>query len=233
VDLSRLTHIVPILVAATAMTAAAAPCPRYGLEPVVLTADAAKVTPDGGMVVGVEPKAGGEDVTGEIAVQPAWRFSIAGKPVKPKVDVIAPGLAVYRPPASSTAIVLENGKGTRVGQATVAAVPDTLPAPRVRTVVVTTTRGVKHPSTRVEVDLDGNPPATALALVLVGADGRAIMWGTPAGTSQVVVYDTHGGCTTFPNGTTLPSGGDRVTAFWVDTAGRRSPATPKLIVTQN
>lgn len=218
-----------ILVGAT--PAAAEPCPVFGLEPVVQTPMGATIASDGGFVVGARSRPGHDVGTGEIAVQPDWKLRAGGAVARPKVDVLAPGLAVYRLPAKATDATLEDGKGKVLGKATVVpGAPTTMAAPRIKTIVAGKTGG-KHPTTFVTAMLDGAAPKDALALVITDGAGVARSWGAVMpGTDRVFVIDNHQGCGTFPNGTQLSNPGDTLVAFWVDVRGHRSPTTPKLIV---
>ncbi len=76
------------------------------------------------------------------------------------------------------------------------------------------------------------PPKDATVLVLADAKGTALAWGqvTPGGT-LVTVYSTQGGCVSeFPDGTVVAQPGDKVVAFWIDGAGRRSPSSAAVTV---
>lgn len=223
--------LVTAIVAATSTTAASEPCPVFGLEPVVRTPQGGTIASDGGFVVGTRSRPGNDVGKGEIAVQADWKIRAGSVRSTPKIDVLAPGLAIYRLPAKATDVVLEDGKGKVVGKATVVpGAPTTLAAPRIKTILSGRTGG-RHPTTFVTAELDGAPPNEALALVLTDAAGVARSWGfVPPGGKEIPIFDNHQGCGTFPNGTVQSRPGDVVVAYWVDTRGHRSPTTPKIIV---
>jgi hypothetical protein len=201
-----------ILVGATPV--AAEPCPVFGLEPVVHTPMNATLASDGGFVVGTRSRPGKDVGTGEIAVQADWKVRARGATAKPLVDVLAPGLAIYRLPAKATEATLEDGVGKVVGKAKIVpGAPTTMAAPRIKTIVAGRTGG-KHPTTFVTAMLDGAPPADALALVVTDTAGVARAWGAAiAGVDRVAVIDNHQGCGTFPNGTQLSNPGDTLVAY--------------------
>jgi hypothetical protein len=213
-----------LLVAAPSI--ARADCDFSGLVPQVLPTDA-KVPADGGVLVAAQPKGGSALGSGDVTVQRGWRFR--GIKASPTIDVLAPGLAVYRLPAGDGSIVLEDDK-----QAAVATVTPTkekrarLAAPKVKAITF------QHPVSRrvmdqVVVELDGEPPAEAAALVIADAKGAPRSWGRVSGRS-VTAYASHS-CIALPNGTVMSKAGDQVVVYFVDNVGRKSDPTKPIAVT--
>ena len=210
----------------SAPSIAAGDCAFSGLAPQVLAAEAS-VPPDGGILVGALPKPDGSLDPGDAAVQRGWRFR--GVKAKPTIDVLAPGLAVYRLPASDVSVVLENDK-----QAVVATTRGTkdkrapLAAPKVKAISYQ-----QHVSRRmteqVIVELDGEPPPNAVALVIADAKGTPRSWGRINGRA-VTAYASHS-CIALPNGTVGSKTGDQVILYFVDGAGRKSDATKPIAIT--
>ena len=78
--------------------------------------------------------------------------------------------------------------------------------------------------------LDGAPPKDVVAIVAVDAKGKAISWGRVSGT-KLHVYANQT-CELVTPGTVEPKAGDKVTLFWVDHMGRKSPATRPIGITK-
>jgi hypothetical protein len=184
----------------------------------------AKVPTGGGLMVttgpdgGPKPKGGGWN-----PVNAAWRFRSGGTLHVPDIELLAPGLAIYRLPKGVRSAELVDGK-TVLGKLTVTADKVALlPAPKVKKLHQTTSYERKGNSTRMVAELVGEPPAGAVALVV--ADAKvARSYGAVGKHHTVVVYDHHP-CTQDPTGTVLSSDGDQLRLYWLDQAGRASPAT--------
>lgn len=203
---------------------AAADCAMMGLAPQVLTAPDAALATDGGVVVASMSVERGHLADGDVAIQPAWRFVAASGTLRPAIQSLAPGLAVYRTTTAEPVELRDGAGGVRI-EVTRAGEQPRLAAPKVKTLrydAPISRRSVQ----RVEVTLDGEPPPGALALVLADAKGRPRSWGTVAGT---VLYPyNQRACDAMPNGTIPSRTGDRVTLFWVDAHGRKSASTRPL-----
>jgi len=205
---------------------AAADCALMGLVPKVLSAPEAVLAADGGIVVGAVSEDRGPLQSGDIAVQPAWRFVVPKGTITPAIESLAPGLAVYR--ASTDTLVLENDQAETLAKATrTADKRPKLAAPKVKTIkydAPISRRSIQ----RVEVKLDGAAPAGVIALVLADAKGKPKSWGPAAGT---VFYPyLQRDCFVLPNGTVPSKKGDKVTLFWVDEHGRKSGLTKPLTI---
>ena len=217
----RALAIVAILVPATVH----ADCAMWGLAPKVLTPANGIVATDGGIVVAAVAEARADLAPGDPAVQGGWRLRIGGSLVKPPIDKLAPGLAVYRAAvANSYKLELEDDKHAVVASVRPARVAgDALAAPKLRRVWFETLT-VKRGGTRVGVELDGAVPTRAVALVLADAQGTPRSWTLVDGSATLYPYLT-GDCRALPNGTLPSKAGDKVTLFWVDDAGRKSAAS--------
>jgi hypothetical protein len=220
----RALAIAAILVPATAH----ADCAMWGLAPKVLTPANGVVASDGGIVVAAVAESRGDLAPGDAAVQTGWRLRVGGSLVKPPIDKLAPGLAVYRAAvANSYKLELEDEKHAVV--ATVRPARDggdALAAPKLRRVWFDKLTG-KRGGTRVGVELDGGTPAHAIALVLADAQGTPRSWALVDGSPTLYPYVT-GDCRALPNGTIPSKPGDKVTLYWIDDAGRKSPASKPI-----
>jgi hypothetical protein len=222
-------HRLVILIALLAPLRAHADCALVGLKPSVLTPAASDVPLDGGIVVGAMPEPEGKLEQGDAAVQASWRIRAGNDVVKPPIESIAPGLAVYRV-AVANVWKVELVDGARSVLATIRTTRSAgaaLAAPKVKKIWYETNHS-RHASDQIRVELDGTVPAGAVALVLADDKGVARSWGTPS-QAPLVVYGTRG-CEPMPNGTTPTRTGDKVALFWLDAGGRRSPATKTLTI---
>lgn len=205
--------------------AASADCALVGLVPKVLTKPDAVLAPDGGVVVGAVSADRGPLDSGDIAVQPSWKFVVPMGTITPAIDSLAPGLAVYR--TSADTVELKDAGGTSLVKVTRTGKRDKLAAPKVKSLrfdAPISRRSIK----RVEVTLDGAAPAGAIALVLADAKGAPKSWTLVAG--SVFYPYLQRDCVALPNGT-VPSGkGDKVTLFWVDEHGRKSAFTKPMTI---
>jgi hypothetical protein len=210
--------------------AAAEPCPMFGLESKVLKEDAT-VSREGGVVVGELPAMLGGDKKPS-PDRSKWTLRVKGKASSATPAVLAPGLVVYRPPATTAPFEVLDALGKRVGKAKVMTKEaELLPAPGVKAIVSGESRS-RHPSVFVTVELSAAPPKEAIALVVGPAKGPAHAWGAAfPEASSLTVYSTQGGCISmFPDGTVISQPGDRLVAFWVDAYGRRSRVSPMVVV---
>ena len=201
----------------------------YGLAPKVLTPAGTVVPGDGGIVVAAVAEQRGKLDPGDAAVRPDWRLRVGSDVIKPPIATIAPGLAVYRVAvANAYDAKLEDG-----AHAVVATVKparrggDALPAPRFKRIWYAEQHS-RHGNSAVSVELDGEAPAGAIALVLADAHGVARSW-TRTGGLVLSPYSSPD-CVALPNGTIPSKDGDRVTLFWLGADGRVSPATPPIAI---
>lgn len=226
----RLAVVAALLAAASVPRAAAGDCAFVGLTPKVITPADTVVPGDGGIVVAAMPDGHGQLAPGDAAVR-SWKLRIGGDTVKPPVDVIAPGLAVYRVAAANVfkvELVTETGEVVATVKAS-RTTGEALPAPSIKRARFERV-GNRHVSQHVAVELAGARPAHVVALVLADAKGTPKSWTTIAdATTEIFPYNARD-CQALPNGTTPTKSGDTVTAFWVDAGGRRSPASKPIVV---
>jgi hypothetical protein len=208
---------------------ASAKCAPSSLRAAVLTPKDSALAAGGGIVVAAESFFDdGHIAAGDVAVQKDWRFRSGKDRFVPKIDVIAPGLAVYRPNSTAGSIQLEDGKQTLLVTTRAAKdAPPVLGAPAVKQVISRQWRGRK-PSTEVVVTLDGAAPATAVAIIAYDAKGKALSFGAVT-KDELLVYSQHR-CETLPDGTTEPAAKQRITLAWVDASGRVSPKSKPIVV---
>ena len=205
---------------------AEAKCAMSHLRPQVLTTQASA---GGGIVVATEQVPYDVKDEGD-AVQPTWKLQIGGATSVPKIDVIAPGLAVYRLPAAAGDATLLDGTTVIAKVTTIRTQPVQLVAPKVKGVRHEKTVG-RRSSAYTIVALDGAVPAGVVAMVLADTKGKARSFGlVEAGAKEITVY-AHGRCGVVPNDSVESKPGDKVTLFWVDASGRVSPATKAVTVT--
>jgi hypothetical protein len=154
-------------------------------------------------------------------VNKKWKFKLANKrAIPPKAKLIAPGLAVLTLPKGIDAAVLVDGE-TRVAELDTIGDEPSLDEPRVRSITQSSTGG-KAPTTRVTVEIVGQAPRTAVAIVLANEDGEPITFGMIDPGKPLVAFETKE-CSLLPEGTVEPTVGMKVKAFWVDQFGRVSP----------
>lgn len=215
-----------LLIAASIPAQAAADCALVGLVPKVLTKPDAVIAADGGIVVGAVSEDRGPMESGDIAVQPTWKFVVPKGTITPAIETLAPGLASYR--ASYEVLELHDDKGATLAKVDKIADPRAkLDAPKVKTIKYDAPMS-RRSVVRIEVTLHGAPPAGVIALVLADAKGTPKSWGPASG---AVFYPyLQRDCLTLPNGTIPSRKGDKVTLFWVDGSGRKSAFTKPMTI---
>jgi hypothetical protein len=196
-----------------------AKCARQGLT--------VEVLPDasGGAIVmhsttHVESK-WGKDVT-------TWTLRVDGDNVEPVIEVLAPGLSVYRLPRGAKVGELVDGTTTLAKVTAVTAKP--LPAPKVKAVQhqLPVHRG-KRGSTRTTVAITGSVPTDAVAIVITDAKGTPLSYGQITAGEPLEPY-FHQRCGVLPNGTIEPTVGVAVRLFWVDKYGQASAKSAAIKV---
>lgn len=228
--------LVAFVVSAVGSTAMAGPCPIYPLGPSVSTVASAEIPPGGGVRVSLsELREAG--TSGELE-QKSWRFVEGGKSIAPVIRILAPGLAVYEPPAGTTPIKLVDGKRDLVVVRRVASAP-TLAAPAVTSIVHTDSPGTgpRSSSSDVQVLLTGDRPDGAVAIILYVTDGKtdtAATWSTAFGYTgprgAIEVYRSPDRCRTQIPGLRETPAGTRVKVAWVDVGGRIGAKSRDFVV---
>lgn len=195
-----------------------------GLAPSIASPSGFDLPADGGIVVG----AFGADVplpTGDPAVQTGWRIRTDGGRETPRIVTLAPGLVVYRASTRAGRIELEDERGESLAwvRATNRKRP-VLAAPDATAAEVVFGGG----TVRIGVELATKAPKEAIALVLADRNGTPRSWSlVQRGSTKQHAY-AQNRCQVVPNGSVLSQAGEQVTFFWVDRAGRVSPASKPI-----
>ncbi len=194
-------------------------CGFVGLDAQVVSSPDRVIPGDGGILVAAMRGHGHSDK--DVADQPTWRFQSGGTSTEPRRTTLAPGLVVYHARQDGTVSLVER-------DGTVRASAFFTRRPRARLAAPVVSWVVRAPD-RVDVllGLAKNPPVDAIAIVVVGKDGKARSWDflDPESTIQRVYKQR--GCELAPPGTLPSNAGDEVTFFYVDADGRASaPSKP-------
>ncbi len=223
------------LVIASTPPAVAGPCAIRPLVPHAMTANGTELPPGGGVVVALGDSAAWDAPAQPDLTKTGWSFVDGGKSIKPVIRILAPGLAVYEPPAGTTTVKLSDGTRTLATHPRTAAKP-VLPAPEVTAVDVTRSLPVgPRQSARdtVTAQLTGDRPVTAVAVILFAA-GKPASWTSafayagPKG--PIELWHTAGRCETQIPGLVATRAGTKVTIAWVDASGRIGAISKELVV---
>ena len=159
-------------------------CARVLLAPQLITHAADPIPAGGGVLIGFTETTddSAETFAGhDPAMNADWTLVVGKRKTRPRLEQLAPGLAVYRPGAlrgtRPTQVVLRDGKGAKVGAFSASSRADaaSLPAPSVKrvtstavaqdkgrwrgTVTTTVVRGGQEPRPAGEVNSDFDNPA--------------------------------------------------------------------------
>jgi hypothetical protein len=210
------TLVVASLVART--PDADAKCAQQFLSPMVLS-DA----PNGAIVMlrSSQHRGTREDIV-------KWTLRVDGKDVAPVIEVLAPGLSVYRLPKGVAAGELTDGT-TTLAKITASATTKPLPAPKLKAVHHAGSDNGRSRSARTTVSIIGDTPADAIAIVITDAKGKALSYGHLTYGAGLDPY-YHGRCGVLPNGTVEPTVGQMVRIFWVDKYGQASAKSAPIKV---
>jgi hypothetical protein len=222
-------RVVAFIVVALASRSAASDCKSAGLVTRVLTPTGAVVPGDGGIIVAAVNDWNAPLPKGDVAVQATWRLRIGSDVVKPPIEVIAPGLAIYRVAvANAFKAELVNDKQEVVASVRPARGGDRpLPAPQVTRAFYERV-GTKHGGERVGIEIGTAVPANAVALVIADANGTPRSW-TALDVPGLFPYRSMD-CQSLPNGTLPTKTGDKIMTFWLDAGGRKSAPSKPIIV---
>ncbi len=213
--------------------------PSYG--GLVLTTRNTFLPTDGGILVGWTYDTNAVPTpSGDASDQPTWRMIANKKSVKDKAKIkltriaLAPGLSMYRLPAAVGKLTLTNGKGKVLGTFSddPTADPNTMPAPALASIQLSSTPNFRGSSQHVQANISAAPPAQAVAVIVyvVGKTKAA-----PVAVSFVRIPDTHdtlmnievfedaGHCGILQPGSRSPLAQEKVALAWVDAFGRLSP----------
>jgi hypothetical protein len=209
----RLAVVASVLVTSAA---SAGPCAMILNKPAVLTPDGTAIESGGGIVVALMMDRGYDPAHdhGEVA---AWRL---GDGSTPGLRNVAPGLDVAATTGNTT--LVDASKQVLVHVAGQPAKANAvLPAPRIGSLVRDAPVNARRPYVSTQATLTGDPPATAVALVVYASDGKtARSWGRVTPNEKAVVVYASGSCTTMIPNTVDSNAGDTVKLGWLDTSGR-------------
>lgn len=163
---------------------------------------------------------------------PDWRFRVLNKIVRPRVVVLAPGLAIYHPPPlPGDEVVLEDTDHQLMARAQRVFSIEAPLEPPAPAKVTSTNRGRY---TQVIASFPRKIPAAARVLVVTRVDApRAapIAWAFVApSASEATVWHSPYGCDEHVTGWLEPKVGYRVVLTWVDDAGRVSEPSKPLTI---
>ncbi len=199
-----------------------------GLKPSVLTPAGAMVAPDGGLLVGAIDADDDELEAGDPASQAGWRLRLGSRVASPTLVPLAPGLVLYKLPAATKEAQLIDDKRAVIGSVTVGP-KAALGAPKIKKITHDSVRG-RRPVGRVTVELTGPAPDDAVAIVLADAKGKPRSWGKVVNKGGTLRAFERGRCRVLANETVESKPGDRITVFWVDASGRKSPLSAITVV---
>ncbi len=221
-----------VLVMLAAARAHAGDCADSGLVATVLTPANTTIDQEGGIVVGLIDSPTARDIP-DLANTP-WRFHEGKGRDKPKVTLLAPGLAVFAPKAFEKAMDLEDANQKALVHvafefATYLDMPvDAAPKLTAATMATTVTRRSTDYTTTIK--LAAPAPANAIALIVLDAKGVATSWGRIApGATAIVVWRSFP-CHGEAKGTVGARHGDKVSVEYVNTQGHRSLPSASITV---
>jgi hypothetical protein len=195
---------------------------------------------DGGVLVGYTYTTEATQFEAPASNDPSdvtWTASDHKKPVAMTRTALAPGLSVYRPPATATAFTLTNKKGTQVGVFThdVTGTPVALASPKPKAVKVESEHDFRSSKTSATLQLTAAPPAEAVAIIVysVGPTGNtAVTFADLPDTHDKLtsfgIYSSGGHCSTDVPGTGYIAAGSKLVFAYVDTFGRLSATSTPI-----
>lgn len=222
------TLVLVALLASPARSAFAGACATPDIPTTPLTKAGTELAKGGGVVVSTE----------DATKPPKWRFTSGDKKVDAKPRAIGAGLVVLEPPAGG-AWTLVNDKGAAVVAVKHAAAEvKPLAAPKLVSITRESMTGRRGTYVTIDVLVDGAPPASAVALVVLDDKGAVRSFGsarlTDTAAKQVAInVFRSGSCTVTANGTVDSNGGDKVGLAWVDDSGRMSAVTRATVAAAN
>jgi hypothetical protein len=218
-----------VVLACLAATDADAKCAMMGLAPEVLTPKNAVIAPEGGIVVGAVSEQDASLDDKDAAEQPGWRLRFGSRVEQPVMLTVAPGLVVYKLPATAKDGALIDDRRAMVGNVTVGPKTAVLGAPKIKKIVHEARQG-KRPYAIVQIELSAPAPDGAIALVLADTKGKTRSWGqVKTGATSVFGYERRR-CQVLSNDTVESKPGDKISVYWIDAGGRKSAASTATVV---
>lgn len=165
---------------------------------------------------------------------PDWRFRDINRLLRPHVEVVAPGLAIYHPPpVADPELALEDATQVvraRLPRALVAERPLDPPALK-RVVFIHEPRAER---TMVLAEVTGKVPEGAIGVVVsrvVGAERVAMAWNTVrTGAADFALWHSPTVCQPRVASLIMPTVGETVEIRWLDASGRLSEPSRTLTV---
>jgi hypothetical protein len=234
----RLPALALLGISALTSPAIAGPCAQQSLTAHAMAIANTAIPPDGGVLVALIGM-GGWELPSETLDNTGWQFVDGTTKTAPVVVPLAPGLAVFKPPAGTGTIKLDEPKRTVVTVKRVADALPLLPAPAVASIVHTTyvappgPRPGNRTSSTVTAKLTAAKPDQAVAMIL-WEDKTPVAWTAAAGlepTERVVeLFRSRGRCETVIPGIVETTPGRKVSVAWVDVHGRVGARSKVLVV---
>jgi len=213
----RIAWLLALVVAAR--TADAVPCFPAGYKATLLSPQ----DTEGAIVIGVLPDRTDRtpaDPRVDLAIQ-GWNFSDG---TAPKVQSIAPGLAIY----SGKGQLLDKLRNPVATVRPLSGAGQPLAAPAIKAVTYEPRRN-RGDGESVSAELSKAPPAGAVALVVFDSNKQGRSFGVPVGSAtQITVYGNRS-CTNAPPTTIASKKGDSIYLAWLDDHGRLSAMTAATI----
>lgn len=217
-------------------TASAGPCAIRPLSPHPMTANGTELPPGGGVLVSLSDMQdwnarGQPDLT-----KTSWKFVDGRKASDPVIKILAPGLALFEPPAGASSIKLVDGKRIVATHPRTTTARRLLPAPVITAIDHVTSAAIgprQAARNTVTAQLTGERPDGAVAIILFAA-GTPASWTSafsytgPKG--SIELWHTTGRCETAIPGLVATQPGTKVTAAWVDASGRLGARSKELVV---
>ena len=226
------------LILGLARTAVHASCAAPQFAPVILTTRDTHLPSDGGMLVGFMVGADRDEDSGPDPSDVKWAANAGKQSVTLTRVALAPGLSVYKPPATTSAFSIANKAGRLLASFTVDpnAAANKLAAPQPKSLALASTKGFRSTVSTATLALNQAPPPEAVALILYRVDASG---NTPLGFTRLP--DTHdtlrsleaarsgGHCNIDVRGYAMPTSGDKIGVAWVDAFGRLSPVSKPIV----
>ncbi len=216
-----------LLAALASSRLAAAECKVVDFRPNILTPATTNLGPHGGVVI-AELEFGGRRA---IETKPAtWRFRTGSHTAPATVTTIAPGLTVYTPPIRDASVVLEDGDHKVLVSVTAVGSKTAELAAPVVTHVKFSKSHERHRSENAWVELAGDPPDGAVALVVFDKAGKPRSFGSVATHAKQVTIYSASDCGGPVAGTIASQAGDEIRLAWLDAHGALSKRTAPIRV---
>src|SRR2546430_1863099 len=167
--------LLAVVLLAQLAPAASASCAQSQLVPEILTTRVTHLPADGGVLVGYSSTMNdAEPSSGDPSNATKWTATAGTKTIALTRVSLAPGLSVYRPPATTDAFAIADSKGVTIGtftHDTTAGAATAMKGPATKSVTVETAKGRRWTTTTATLELRTAPPAEAVAAIVYRVDG--------------------------------------------------------------